>query len=343
MSGDVFQQRLDEVLAKLESITGIANDCLVHGTNDRQHDVALLMLFHAARLNGIKFNSRKMQFKTTEVKFYGQVITPQGMQLDNTHTEAIREMEPPKDKATLQSFLGMVNYMKRYTKELTKLCHPLRELIKAKTIFDWQSQHQEAFKAVKKELSSTPVLAFYDKTKRHIIQIDASLRGLGVVLLQEGQPVVYASRSLLPAEERYSNIERELLGVVFGLERFHNLICGGPIEIQTDHLPLVNIVSKQVCDVSPRLQRLLLRLHKYEVKMKYVKGLENVVADALSRVTPLPPKSGDVQPDDLIPLHTLTTGVPASESCLDRVREATAQDPVLQQVAPWLAYPQVRM
>ncbi len=91
-----------------------------------------------------------------------------------------------------------------------------------------------------------------------------------------------------------------------------------------------------MCDVSPRLQRLLLRLHKYEVKVKYIKGSENVVADALSRVTPLPPKSGDVQPYGLIPLHTLTTGVPARESCLDRVREGTAQDPVLQQVAQYV-------
>ena len=102
-------------------------------------------------------------------------------------------------------------------------------------------------------------------------------RGLGVVFLQEGQPVLYASQSLLQGEKRYSNIERELLCVVFGLERFHNLIFDGPIEIQTDHLPLVNTVSMQVCHVSPRLRRLLLRLHKYEVKMKYIKASENVV------------------------------------------------------------------
>ncbi len=77
------------------------------------------------------------------------------------------------------------------------------------------------------------------------------------------------------AQERYSSIERELLCVVFGLEWFHNLIFGGPLEIQTDHLLLVNIVSNRVCDVSPRLQQLLLRLHKYEVKMKYIRGSEN--------------------------------------------------------------------
>ncbi len=335
VSGDVFQQRLDAVLAQLEKVTGIADDTLIHGSSERQHDIALLMLLQAARLNGIKFNSKKMQFRKTKVKFYGQTITPEGMQLDDSHVEAIQKMEAPKDKATLQSFLGLVNYMKRYTKELTKLCHPLRDLVKSKTIFSWETQHQKAFESVKAELMSTPTLAFYDETKQHTIQTDASLKGLGAVLLQEGKPVIYASRSLLPAEERYSNIERELLGMVFGLERLHNLIFGGPIEIQTDHQPLVNIVNKQVCDVSPRLQRLLLRVHKYDIKVKYIKGAENQVADALSRVTPLPPKPEDVRPDDLIPLNTLTTGIPASQSCLDRVRESTGKDPSLQQVAQY--------
>ena len=336
VSSDVFQQQLDAVLAQLHNITNIADDVLVNAPDDRQHDIALLVLLHAARQNGIKFNSKKMQFRTAEVQFYGQVLTPDGMKLSDSQTEAIQKMEPPKDKTSLQSFLGMVNYMKRYSSNLTKLCHPLRELIKEKAIFAWETQQQEAFKAVKKELTSTPVLVYYDKSKKHVIQTDASLKGLGVVLLQEGQPVIYASRSLLPAETRYSNIERELLGVVFGLERLHNLIFGGPVEVQTDHQPLVNIASKQVCDVSPRLQRLLLRLHKYDVTLKYLKGSDNRIADALSRVSPLPPKPEDVRPDGLIPLYTLTTGIPASQSCLDRVREATANEPKLQQVAQYV-------
>ena len=208
------------------------------------------MLLHAAQLNGIKFNSKKMQFRTVKVKFFGQTITPQGMKLDYTHIEAVLKMKPPKDKATLQSFLGMVNYMKRYSRELTQLCHPFRELLKSQTIFKWETHHQKVFEAVKQEITTTPVLAFYDKTKHHVIQTDASFKGLGLVLMQDGRPVLYASHCLLPAEERYSNIERELLGVVFGMERLHNLVLGGPVEVQTDHQPLVTNCNKQVCDVS---------------------------------------------------------------------------------------------
>jgi hypothetical protein len=166
---------------------------------------------------------------------------------------------------------------------------------------------------VKEELSRTPTLAFFDKSKNHVIQTDASLKGLGAVLLQEGQPVIYVSRSLLPAKERYSNIERELLGVVFGLERLHFMLFGGPIEVQTDHQPLVNIFSKQVCDTSPRLQRLLLRAHKYDIKIKYISGSSNSIADALSRVSPLPPRSNDIRPDQLTPLHQTSKTVLRAE------------------------------
>lgn len=208
--------------------------------------------------------------------------------------------------------------------------------MKSNTVNSWQSQHQKAYDEVRKEILTAPVLMYYDKDKKHIIQTDASLKGVGVVLLQEDQPVIYASRSLLPAEERYSNIERELLGVVFGLERLHNLIFGGQVEVQTDHQPLVNIFNKHVCDVTPHLQRLLLRLRKYDVQLKYIKGSDKKIADVLSRVSPLPSRPQDIRPDDLIPLHTLTRGIPASESCMERTCKSTAADPALQQLAQYV-------
>ena len=110
----------------------------------------------------------------------------------------------------------------------------------------------------------------FDPSKNHIIQTDARLRGLGAVLIQDERPVMYASRSLLPAEGRYSNIERELLGVAFVLERMHNMFFGRPVEVKKYQQPLVNVFNKQICDVSPRLQRPLLRAQKYVVRVTYI-------------------------------------------------------------------------
>ena len=143
---------------------------------------------------------------------------------------------------------------------------------------------------------------------------------------------MYASHSLFPAGKRYSNIERELLGVVFGLERMHNMIVGGPVEVQTDQQPLVNVFSKQICDVSPRLQRLLLRAQKYEVRVTIIKGTNNSVADALSQVSPLPPRPTDVRPEDVTPLHVLSDSIPANQSCLDSVKREKKKDGTLQQL-----------
>ena len=107
-----------------------------------------------------------------------------------------------------------------------------------------------------------------DKDKDHINQTDASKTGFGAVLLQEGQPVVYASRVLADTECRYSNIERMLLGVVFGLERLHHYTFGKSITVETDHQPL-QVYGKKTIATS-RLQRLFLRLAQYDVHIEYL-------------------------------------------------------------------------
>ena len=131
--------------------------------------------------------------------------------------------------------------------------------------------------------------------------------GLGAVLLQEGQPVFYASRTLIDIECRYSNIERELLGVVFGLERLHHYTFGKPITVETDHQPLTSIWKKTIGTSSPRLQRLLLRLAQYDVHIEYLRGKENVIADALSRVTAIKTEQTDCSDSlsniERIPVH----------------------------------------
>ena len=119
------------------------------------------------------------------------------------------------------------------------------------------------------------------------------MRGLGVLLLQEGKPVIYVSRTFTPAEERYSTIERELLGVLFAMERLHNYVFGEPVRVQTNHKPLEMIRKKSVATASPRLQQLFLRLARYEIQVEYISGKDNSIADALSRVDPLSPKPMD--------------------------------------------------
>ena len=150
----------------------------------------------------------------------------------------MKQMQAPKDKKGLQSFQGMVNYLKHYSVQLTRLFQPLKPLLPEDMEWNWDSSYKEAFDAIKEELNATPVLALFNPKAEQVIQTDTTMKGLCAVLLEEGRPVVYVSRTLTAAEERYSNIKRELLGVVFAMESLRNYVYGEPVRVQTYHKPL---------------------------------------------------------------------------------------------------------
>ena len=180
---------------------------------------------------------------------------------------------------------------------------------------------------------SLPVLAYFDKTKKHTIQCDTSKKGLGAVLLEESKPVMYVSRALTETEQRYSNIERELLAIVFALERLNHYTFGRTITVQSDQQSLQSIWKKSIVSASPRLQRLLLRLAHYDINIEFLHGKENMTADALSTVCPLQVQSDNSKVKDsnidVIPVHQITQSVPVSQTRLQELRLATQSDPTL--------------
>ena len=325
------------MLRLLEGVHGIADDILTHGHTEVQHDGRLLTLLETARMKNLSLSPDKIQFKSTDCKFFGHRLTPEGLKPDPEKIKAILNMKPLQSIQQLQSFNGMVNYLKRSSPVLSELAECQRRLQKSDAVWAWDSEHQAAFEKTKTALTTLPVLAYFDKDKDHIIQTDASKTGLGAVLLQEGQPVVYASRTLTDTEQRYSNIERELLDVVFGLERLHHYTFDRPITVQTDHQPLTSIWKKTIATSSPRLQRLLLRLAQYDVHIEYLRGKENVIADALSRVASLKMESQDCSDSlnsvERIPVHQITQTASTSLERLQEIREATTRDTTLRLLA----------
>ena len=186
-----------------------------------------------------------MWFKSTDCKFFGYRLTPEG-KVDPNKIEAIIQMQPPQSVATLQSFNGIVNYLKRFSPVLSELSELLRRLCKNGVKWAWESKQQSAFESIKRAITSLPVSAYFDKTKKHTIQCDASKKELGAVLLQESKPVIYVSRALTETEQRYSNIECELLAIVFALERLNHYTFGRIIAVQSDHQPLQSICNESI-------------------------------------------------------------------------------------------------
>ena len=210
------------MLRLVPGVLGIADDIVIHGAAENTHDGTVLVLCETVRLNNLSLNSKKMQFKSTDCKSFGHRLTPDGIKVDPKKIEAIIQMDPPQDAASLQSFNGMVNYLKKFSPVLSEISEPLRRLCKSGVEWAWESEQQNASEAIKRVITTLPVLAYFDKTKKHTIQCNASKKGLGAVLLQESKPIMYVSRALKETEQRYSNIERELLAVVFALKRLNH-------------------------------------------------------------------------------------------------------------------------
>ena len=257
VSGDIFQERLDRGIRLVPGVLGIADDIVIHGATENTHDGTVLILCDTARLNNLFLNSKKMQFNCTESNFFGHRLTLDGIKVDPKKIKAIIQMDPPQNMASQQSFNGMVNYPKRFSPVLSELSEPLRRLCKSGVQWAWESEQQNAFEAIKQVITTLPVFTYFDKTKKHAIQCDAFKKGLGAVLLPEFKPVMYMSRALTETEQRYSNIERELLTIVFALERLNHYTFGRTIIVQSDHQPLQTIWKKSIVSASPRLQRLI--------------------------------------------------------------------------------------
>ena len=154
----------------------------------------------------------------------GHLLTADGVVTDPNKVRALRDMPTPTDVKSLKRFLGMVTYLAKFLPHLSSVCEPLRRLELKNVEWCWLSVHYEAVQSIKNLVCEAPV--FYDVNQEVTIESDASLSGLGASLLQEGQPVAFASRALTPAESRYAQIEKELLSVVFACEMFDTYLYG---------------------------------------------------------------------------------------------------------------------
>ena len=162
---------------------------------------------------------------------------------------------------------------------------PLRGMLKQEAVFHCDEMANASFQKIKDLIAkmATQPLRYYDRTKPVTVQVDATQRGLGACLLQEGQPIAFASKSLTDTETRYINIERELLAIVFACQQFNMYVLGRPFTVESDHKPLEMIHQKSLASAPPRLQCMLLQLQQYDVTIRYRPGKEMLLTDALSR------------------------------------------------------------
>ena len=264
MSQDVFQMKMDQIIERVPGVIAIHNDIAVYGRTKEEHDRHLLLLMTTCHRFGLVFNSAKCDIKKEKIAFYGKMFTQRGIEPDPAKIQGITDMPPPRNIKELQSFLGMVNFMQPFIPHLSHHSSPLRMMLKKENEFVWTKQENSSFQQIKTLIRKTSFLSYYDRHKPVIVQADASQYGIGAALIQDGKPVAFASKSLSATEQRYANIEREMLSVVFACERFHTYLSGRTFLIQNDHKPLEMIQLKNLKAAPPRLQRMLLRIQSYD-------------------------------------------------------------------------------
>ena len=264
--------------------------------------------------NNLTLNSEKIKFKQSQVSFYGHRWLKQGILLDQKKIEALNHMEFPPDKETMRSYLGMINYLNRYSALSAHLAAPLSALTHQAVDYKPGKVHFGNFNRLKMEVSNIRALPYFDVNAETTLQIDASKKGLGACLIQKGKIICNASRALTKTEQNYQNLEREALGTIWGMEKFHYFLNGKEFTLETNQKPLVSIYKKHMIDI--RVQRLIFRSFPYlPFKVVYKKGTDIPVADAFSKVTPMDPEDNIKLP--IIAVNMITAQILMSADCQD--------------------------
>ena len=235
----VFQNCMSELFAAVDGVKVIVDE-----KDDDEHDARLKQVLDRAREVNLKFNAKKSRIRQEEVPYVGHVLSKDGLKPDPEKIRAVQEMKPPQNTKELKTCLGFIQYLGKFMPNMATVSAPLRELLEKNIAWHWDQEQEASFERLKQMASSTPVLGYYDPSKPLTLSVDASSKGLGAVLLQDGKPLAYTSRALTPTQERYTQIEKETLAIVYGTQKFHQFTYGRPTHVESDHKPLQYILSK---------------------------------------------------------------------------------------------------
>ncbi|CAN6712740.1 unnamed protein product [Malus baccata var. baccata] len=231
-------------------------------------------------------NWEKCHFMVKQVIVLGHIISEEGIEVDKSMVDLVRHLPSPTSVRKVRSFLGHAGFYRRFIKDFSKIAQPLCRFLQKEVAFEFDDACSTAFKQLKEALTSAPIITPPDWSLPFELMCDALDYAIGAVLGQRKnkQPhfIYYASRTINDAQLNYSTIEKEFLAVVFALDKFRSYLLGTKVIIFTDHAALKYLLTKK--EAKPRLIRWMLLLQEFDIEIRDKKGVENVVADHLSRM-----------------------------------------------------------
>ena len=241
---------MENLLQNIPRVIVRVDDILVSGACDEDHLNNLEEVFKRLASAGLRLREKKCVFMEPQVTYLGHKVSKEGIQPLDDKVEAITNAPAAKSVSELKSYLDMINYYQKFLPNLSSVLAPLHELLCKENRWHWGKKQMQAFQKCKDFLKSTRLLVHYDSQKKLTLACDASQYGLGAVLSyrmdddSEG-PIAYASRTLSNTERNYSNLDREALALVFGVNKFHQYIYGRHFSLLTGHKPLESLFNEK--------------------------------------------------------------------------------------------------
>ncbi|BHF65440.1 hypothetical protein SprV_0200845000 [Sparganum proliferum] len=320
-----FQRFIDEILRGLPFAYAYIDDILVASSSAEEHASHLRLMFDRFQQHGLQLNVDKCVFGVNSLDFLGHHVDQHGLTPLTEKVQCIFSFPVPNTLTQLRRFIGLINYYRRFIPHCAAILAPLTDLLKSKAKpIELSPAAHSAFEEAKKALADATMLHHLssDAHARLILTTDASSSAVGAVLHQQVnnqlQPLAFFSQKLQPAQTRYSTFSRELLAIYLAIRHFRHLLEGRDFSVHTDHKPLTYALKAKPDRYSPREVRHLDYISQFTADIRYVRGSDNVVADALSR-----PDINTLTSDfDLAKLADLQT---ADESIADLRSSTTLQ------------------
>jgi hypothetical protein len=287
LTGDpgTFQGAMNDTLAPglLKFVIIFFDDILVYSTTYEEHIEHLRQVFEWLMKDQWKLKLSKCTFAQRSVSYLGHILCGEGVSTDPEKVKVIVDWPVPKSVNELHSFLGLADYYRKFVKHFGILARPLIDLLKKNTVYLWTRDHEDSFAALKLALSSAPVLALPDFSLPFAIETDACATGIGAVLIQQGHPLAFISKALGPRNRGLSTYEKEYMAILVAVDQWRHYLQSAEFIIFTNQKSLIHLNEQRLH--TPWQQKVFTKLLGLQYRVVYKQGVDNRVADALSRRT----------------------------------------------------------
>nr|KYP43863.1 Retrovirus-related Pol polyprotein from transposon 297 family [Cajanus cajan] len=245
------------------------DDILIYSKSKVEHLQHLRKVLSVMRANKLFAKKSKCYFGVNRVEYLGHFLSKDGVSTDLVKIQAVKDWPLPQTIKQLRGFLGLTGYYRRFVKGYGTIARPLIDMLK-KDNFSWTYKSKVAFTKLKEGMIAAPVLALPDFNKTFIVEVNASGYGIGVVLMQDHHPLAFINRTLNQQQQVLSIYEKELIVVVFAVQKWRHYLLNIHFVIKTDHRSLKYILDQRLTTAFQ--QKWLVKLMEFNFSIEYKEG-----------------------------------------------------------------------